>query len=258
MNFDFMIIQWMLAIPFLFAIMLYLIAVKMANKRFRSWPLYRISLWIIGNICAIITVMGPLAERAHHDFVVHMVGHLLLGMLAPLLMVLGAPMTVFLRALPVRKARKLAIILKSRPLHVCTNPIFTSLLNIGGLWILYTTDLYIAMMSNPLLHMVVHKHVFIAGYLFTMSIIYIDPVSHRKSYLYRAIVLVIALSAHQILSKFIYANPPTGVHAKDAEMGAMLMYYGGDVIDIVIIIILCYQWFKATRPRDSVSAEILI
>jgi putative membrane protein len=79
--------------------------------------------------------------------------------------------------------------------------------------------------------------------------IYIDLTPHRTSFLHRAIVLVIALAGHGILSKFIYIHAPAGVPAEQAELGGMLMYYGGDAIDIVIIFILCWQWYVATRPR---------
>ncbi len=51
------------------------------------------------------------------------------------------------------------------------------------------------------------------------------------------------------MSKYIYAQPPKGVPIEQAEIGSMVMYYGGDVIDAIIIFILCLQWYKAVRPR---------
>ena len=82
--------------------------------------------------------------------------------------------------------------------------------------------------------------------------IYIDPISYRVSFLYRSIVLVMALAGHGILSKYIYAYPPAGVSAKQGELGGMIMYYGGDVIDMVIIYFLCLQWYRTARPRIGV------
>lgn len=100
-----------------------------------------------------------------------------------------------------------------------------------------------------LLYVIVHFHVFLAGYMFTISMIYVDPIPHRFSFLYRAIVLMIALAGHSVLAKYIYAHPPAGVQVEQVELGAMLMYYGGDAIDVVLIFILCRQWFHATRPQ---------
>ena len=102
-------------------------------------------------------------------------GHLLLGMLAPLLIALSAPMTLLLRTLNVNYARKLSRLLRSHPIRFFSHPIVASILNIGGLWLLYTTNLYTAMHGNLLLHIIVHIHVFIAGYLFTISITLYRP-----------------------------------------------------------------------------------
>jgi putative membrane protein len=233
------------------AIFLYVFAAKSTNQHYKQWPYYRTLLWIMGIFSAEAAFIGPIATQAHHDFGAHMVGHLLLGMLAPLLMVLSAPVTLILRSLSISKGRRLTKILKSRFAKFVGDPLVASVLNIGGLWLLYTTELYSAMHHHVLLHLLIHIHVFLAGYLFTASMIYIDPISHRRSYLYRGIVLVIALSGHGILSKYIYAIPPVGVPSVEAEQGGMLMYYGGDAIDLVLIFIFWLQWYKANRPRVS-------
>ena len=66
----------------------------------RHWPKTRAALWLLGLVCAASAVVGPLAQRAHADLRAHMVGHVLLGMLAPLLVALAAPVTLAPRALP--------------------------------------------------------------------------------------------------------------------------------------------------------------
>jgi putative membrane protein len=233
------------------AIFLYVFAVRSTNQDYKKWPYYRTLLWIMGVISAEAALVGPIATQAHHDFGAHMVGHLLLGMLAPLLMVLSAPVTLILRSLSISKGRRLTKVLKSRMIQFVGDPIVATALNIGGLWLLYTTGLYSAMHHHVSLHLLIHIHVFLAGYLFTASMIYIDPISHRRSYLYRGIVLVIALAGHGILSKYIYAIPPVGVPSVQAEQGGMLMYYGGDAIDLVLIFIFWFQWYKANRTRES-------
>ncbi|MBL5768340.1 hypothetical protein B5V88_08075 [Heyndrickxia sporothermodurans] len=243
----------LLALPFIVVFILYIFAVVVSNRRHKKWSLYRTTSWIFGVICVLIAVIGPLADRSHVDFSAHMLGHLLLGMLAPLFMVLAAPMTLILRTLNVRTARKLSRLLRSRLVSVFNNPIITSVLNIGGLWLLYTTNLYNLMHENIFVHVFVHLHVFIAGYLFTASLIYIDPTPHRVRFVYRAIVFILALAGHGILSKYIYAHPPNGVPQNQAEAGGMLMYYGGDVIDAIIIFIFCFHWYRAIRPKASFS-----
>ena len=240
-----------IGVLFAFISILYIIAVfiSVRKQHWKKVDFLRVFLFIIGVICSAFAVVGPIAERAHVDFTIHMICHLLLGMLGPLLMALGAPMTFVLRALPVSWARQLTRLLKSRPLQFVSHPIIASLLNIGGLWVLYTTHLYALMHEQPLLYFIIHIHVFLAGYVFTTSIIYIDPTPHRYRFMFRAIVLVCSLAGHSILSRYLYAHPPIGVSSADAETGAMLMYYGGDLVDLGLILIFCYQWYRATRPQ---------
>ncbi len=243
--------QLLLSLPFFILFIMYISAVIFTNRRYKPWPLYRTVCWVLGILCALLAVVGPLANRALVDFTAHMMSHLLLGMLAPLLMAIAAPVTLLLRTLRTSWARGLSRFLKSWLSRIYTHPIVATFLNIGGLWVLYTTDLYSLMHESTLLHVIIHLHVFIAGYLFTVSIIYFDPVFHRKSFLYRATVLIIALAGHGILSKYLYAHPPAGVPPEQAELGSMIMYYGGDLIDAIIIFLLCLQWFRATKPRAA-------
>ncbi|ASN03596.1 cytochrome c oxidase assembly protein [Virgibacillus necropolis] len=245
--------QLLLALPFVLALVMYILAVVVSSRHQRSWPKYRTVYMTFGVLFAIIAVAGPLANRSHIDFTAHMFGHLFLGMLAPLLMALAAPMTLVLRTLSVPLARQLSRVLRSWPSRMFTHPAVALFLNIGGLWVLYTTSLYSLMHENILLHLIVHFHVFLAGYLFTVSIIYIDPMPHRVPFLYRAIALVIALAGHGLLSKYIYVHPPDGVPLEQAKIGGMLMYYIGDIIDVVLIFLFCLQWFRATRPRPGLA-----
>ncbi|WP_408009184.1 cytochrome c oxidase assembly protein [Pseudalkalibacillus sp. A8] len=243
--------QLTLMLPFLLLIGVYIFAGVFSNQRHKAWPLHRYFFWIFGVFSAAGAVVGPIADRAHMDFTAHMTGHLLLGMLAPLLIAISAPITLILRTLSVKWSRRLTRVLKSRFFQVVSDPAVAALLNVGGLWLLYTTDLFSAMHDSLVLHVSVHLHVFLAGYLFTVSMIYMDPTPHHRSFQYRGVVLILALGGHAILSKYLYSHPPAGVPSGQAEVGAMIMYYGGDVIDIVLITIFCFQWYKAARPRTK-------
>ncbi len=236
------------AVP-IFFIISYILAAYWTNQKYKKWPLIRIAFWVMGVFSVYFAIMGPIADRAHTSFEAHMVTHLLLGMLGPLLLVLGAPMKLLLRTVPVKWGRFISKLLKCRYIKWITHPIIASLLNIGGLWILYATDLFSAMHASIWLFLFVHVHIFLAGYIFTLSMIYVEITPHRTSFQLRAFVLILSMAAHGILSKWIYANPPAGINRADAEQGGMLMYYGGDLIDLVLVIILCYQYFSGRNVR---------
>lgn len=250
----FVVTNWLFGVPALLGISLYVFGVYRSNqnKRLRQWSHLRVVFWISGTIISASALIGPLAVLSHAHFTWHMVGHLFLGMLGPLLMALGAPMTLLLRALPVQQARGVSRFLRSEFARFYIHPVTAAMLNIGGLWLLYTTDLFTFMHNHLWLYVLVHIQMFAAGYLFTMSMLYIDPVSRRFSYRFRTVVFIFALAGHGILSKFLYAYPPQGVPVEEARLGAMLMYYGGDAVDLVIIFLLFRGWYLSASARQPI------
>jgi putative membrane protein len=246
---------WLWAMLLLVPALLYALGLR-SQPRGKLWPTGRTLCWYAGIIVAGVALLGPIADKAHMDLAWHMAGHVLLGMLAPILLVLGAPVTLLLRALPVAHARAAVRALASPPLRLLTHPIPASLLNIGGMAALYTTGLYGAMHQHPPLFVAVHLHLLLAGYLFTAALIGLDPMPKRPSRLHRAVVLVLALGAHATLAKWLYAHPPAGVPLAQAEIGSQLMYYGGDAVDLLLIVIFCHQWYVAARPQAVAGPEI--
>ena len=184
-------IDVILAEMFLMSVVLYLVAVNKANRRFTKWPRYRMVCWILGVLSAAIAVFGSLDRQT--DFVMHMIDHLLLGMFFLLLIVLSSPLTLILRSLHVHQARRLTKFLKSWPITLYHHPLVASLLRYWWIMATYSTHLYHAMHHHWWIHLVVHLHLFFAGYLFTASMIYMDPGSSS---------LLFLLSCHSIDSCF--------------------------------------------------------
>ena len=246
----------MLVLPFVAAAAVYAAAVWTSRGR-RPWPRSRLLLWCAGLTLCLLAVTGPLAEHAEHSFSAHMVGHLLLGMAGPLLLVLAAPVTLALRALPVRAARALVGVLSSPPLRFLTHPLTAAAMNLGGVWLLYTTPLLVHLHDHPLLHILVHVHVLLWGYLFTAAVLGVDPDPHRPGRPYRAVVLGLFLAGHSGLAKYLYGHPPSEVGGPDGERAAMVMYYGGDVVDVALLVLFCHGWYVASRPRPRLSSPDL-
>lgn len=243
---------WVTATLLGIALVAYSAGVLLLGRRGITWPARRTAAWVCGCLCVGAALVGPLAERAHHDFTVHMAGHVLLGMAGPLLLVLAAPITLALRALPTREGRLLGRLLSSPPMAVLTDPFVAGVLNIGGLWVLYRGGLYEATHTEPLLHLLVHAHVLAAGYLFTFAVLGgPDPAPHRPSPPWRAAVLVLGIAAHNILAKTIYAAPPGGVPVEQARAGAELMYYAGAPVEIALLFLVCRPWLLPRRGRES-------
>lgn len=235
----------------LLSIAVYFVAAAAIRRRGRAWPVYRSVLWATGILLAAAGVVGPLAELGHTHFTAHMVCHLLLGMLAPYLIVLAAPITLVLRAAPVRSARRIVKFTSWLPFRMLHDPIVAALFNVGGMWVIYTTGLFSIMQQSFVVHLGVHVHFFVAGYLYVQSLVGTHPASQRPGFMFRGIVWILASACHGILSKYLYAHPPGGVDAAQAEEGAKLMYYGGDLVEIMIVATLCFQWFRTNKTQYS-------
>ncbi|MEA5367839.1 cytochrome c oxidase assembly protein [Amycolatopsis sp., V23-08] len=210
------------------------------RRRGDSWPVAR-DLWFTA---AGLVVLG---SGGVPGFTGHMVQHVLLGMVAPLAVVLSCPVTLLLRAAPVRARRRLKRVLASRLAVALVFPPVAALLEASSLWVLYRTGLHAAAERASWLHVVVQLHVFLTGLLFTAALCGLDPVRHRYGPGLRATALVGAAAAHAVLAKTLYLVPPPGLvlAAADQEHGAEVMYYGGDLVEVTLALVIAVQWYVA-------------
>ncbi|MEE2034488.1 cytochrome c oxidase assembly protein [Rhodococcus chondri] len=224
-----------------------------AAARTHAWPPLRTLCWSAGW-CALVAVLTRPGHDGH-DFVAHMVEHVVVGMVVPLLLVLAAPMTLVLRTLPVTSARHVSRVLRSEPVAVLTHPVTAAILNIGGLWLLYRTSLFDRMQADTWVMWAVTFHVVTAGYLYTFSLVGVDPSPRRAVFGTRATVLVLSIAAHNVLAKTLYADPPAGVPVEQAELGAQVMYYAGMPVELALLVLLCHRWAARDRgPALSLGA----
>ncbi|OCG72882.1 cytochrome c oxidase assembly protein [Microbacterium sediminis] len=131
-------------------------------------------------------------------------------------------------------------------MRIITHPLVAAIINVGSLWALYLTPVYELMQQAMLVHWLVMVHFLLAGYLYTVSLVPMDPSPHRASFTVRSVALVLSLAAHSVLAKVLYAYPLAGVRAADAHAGSQLMYYGGDAVEFAIIMLLWAQWYRTT------------
>ena len=148
------------------ALALYVLAAVRERRRGRAWSGWRVASFAAGCLTILAALLPPLATLAHADLRVHMVQHLLLGMLGPVGVVLGAPVTLALRALPTAAGRVFVRLLHSRYVRIVSHPLSAAVLNVGGMALLYFTPLYAAMADSPALHAFVHVHFVAAGCLY--------------------------------------------------------------------------------------------
>ena len=224
------------------------------SAKARGWPKHRTAMFVLGIAFAVSTVLGPLPALAHGNFAVLALSHVVAGMLAPLLLVLARPVTLALRSMDRIPALRTVRILRSPPARILASPLTAAALNLGGMYLMFRTPLYDAMRTHAPVHWIVTFHLVAAGYLWTAALIGRDPNPHRAGLRLRAGVLVLTAAAHNILAKSLFAQPPAGVPADQAEAGAMAMYYAGGAVEIAVMIVLCHQWYRNPAQRPSAPA----
>ncbi|WP_052383906.1 cytochrome c oxidase assembly protein [Litchfieldella xinjiangensis] len=221
----------------------------------RRWSHLHTWAFLAGSGVLILALSPPVAHWAHHDLRGHMVQHLAIGMLVSLAWVLAAPMTLLLRQLPTPYARRVVAWLQSAPVRVIAHPCVTLLLNIGGMYLLYLTPLFVATQHSPILHHWLHFHFLVAGYLFCWSILAApDATPHRVSRRLRLGVLTLSIAAHGVLGKLMYGYGwPRGTsHSlEDIQAAAQLMYYGGDLAEALLAIALFSLWYRRSGRRRA-------
>jgi putative membrane protein len=220
------------------------LAAATAERRRRGWSTWSTSSFGLGSVLLGWALSPPFDAYADDSFGGHMAQHIVLGMVAPLALVLGSPVTLALRSLPHPAARRLGGLLRSRPLHVLTNPWLALLLSTGGLVGLYVTPLYEATTEHAWLHHLVHLHVVLAGCLFAWVIAGPDPAPNRPTVRTRLVVLGVSIATHASTAQLLYGGLLVDVHEPAVEMRAAgsLMYFGGDIAELLLAVALLVTW----------------
>ncbi|MDX3686193.1 cytochrome c oxidase assembly protein [Streptomyces sp. NBC_01696] len=241
-------------LPAVFLVLLaggYVLLADRARRRNAQagWSRWRTGWFLAG--CALLAagLLPPIAPWAHGGFQGHMLQHLLIGMYAPLGLVLGAPVTLLLRNLPADQGRRLSGLVQSGPLHALANPVTALLLSVGTLGLLYFTPLYNTVAANTGLHWLLHAHFLLAGCLFAYVIAGPDPAPARPSVPVRLVVLGMAIAAHAVISQLMYGGFGINIHAPvdQVQGGAQIMYYGGDIAELLLAVALVATW----RPQPG-------
>ncbi|MFI0773416.1 cytochrome c oxidase assembly protein [Streptomyces sp. NPDC021212] len=221
----------------------------------RGWNRWRSASFGTGAVLAAVALLPPLAPFAHADFRGHMAQHLLIGMYAPLALVLGAPVTLLLRNLPAAHGRRLTTALHSRPARLLTHPATALLLASGSLVALYFTPLYRAATAWPPGHWLLHVHFLLSGCLFAHVIAGPDPAARRPGVPVRLVWLGCAIALHAGVSQLMYGGFGIDIAAPAVEVrgAAEIMYYGGDIAELLLAGALVATW-RPARHRTPVSA----
>ncbi|MEZ3160763.1 cytochrome c oxidase assembly protein [Microbacterium sp. BWT-B31] len=257
-----------------FGLFFYLAGVWRLRRRGDAWPVYRTVLWVAGLVLLAWVTGGAVNAYQDYLFSVHMIGHMLLTMAIPVLLVAGAPVTLAARAIRkrddgTRGGREWILWAVHTPFaRVVTNPFVAAGIFVGSLWVFYFTDLFRWSLYDHIGHEWMVVHFLISGYLFVLTLIGIDPAPYRLPYPGRLVLLIAVMAMHAffgiaimmqsglMVSEWFGAMGRTwgATPLEDQYIGGGVAWSIGEIPTLILAITVAIQWSRSdtreTRRRD--------
>jgi putative membrane protein/putative copper resistance protein D len=245
-------------------------------RRGDSWQVGRTLSFVIGVLTVMLVMCTKLNDYGMVMFSVHMVQHMVISMLSPILLLMGAPITLALRAMPVaRRGAKgprelLLMFLHSRYMRIITHPAFTIPLFIASLYALYFTPIFDTLMGSKVGHVGMMVHFLAVGLVFFWPIMGVDPGPHRPGYVMRMLELFAGMPFHAFFGIALmmasgpmigtYEHPPAslGIDAlADQTAAGGIAWAFSEVPSVLVLLALLFQWKKSedrqARRKDRAA-----
>jgi len=244
---------------------LYVKGVMILTKRGDKWPVGRTISFALGIAATNFATSGGLGLYAYFSFSYHMIAHMVLGMIAPIGLVLSAPITLALRTLPQGRTPaergvrgSLLAALHSKIGIIFTNPIVALIIFDASLFALYFTDLFGKLMQSHVGHLFMNLHFLAAGFLFFSVIIGIDPNPRKVPRLVQIVILFAAMSIHAFFSVALMSattlidngyfaslqTPWLADLLADQKLGGSIGWAMGEIPILIALVATFIQWVR--------------
>lgn len=243
----------------------YLFGVWRLRSRGDRWSAARTTSFVGGVGIFYLATSSGLAAYDTALLSVHMVQHMALSMVVPLLLALGAPVTLALRTLPQPPRGLVLRVLHSRVAAALSFPPLTLFLFVASPWAVYFSGWYDASLRSAAVHALLHVHLVVVGALFFWPLVGTDPVPGRVGYPFRLIVVFLTLPFHAFLGVTIMSSrelvggewyrsldlawlPPPGA---DQQLAGGILWGAGDLLGLALFAVLFVQWLRASTREAA-------
>lgn len=255
----------------LVAAALYVIGVVRLRRRGDAWPVLRTVAWLAGIGVVIWCTNAGISVYSQVSVGLHMVQHMTLTMLAPILLVMGAPATLALRALKPAVGNErgprewLVWFLHSWITRLLTNPFYVFVVYVIGLYGLYFTPAFGWLMGSHVGHVFMQVHFIVSGYLFYWVLIGIDPRPKPLPYWGRLVMLLLAISIHGFFSvALMMGTEPLAIEwygivqpdwiadpLRDTLDGGQVAWGLGEIPSLIVLIAIAVQWSRSDAKEAT-------
>lgn len=249
------------------------------RRRGDTWSWTRTASWTAGMLLFGWTTSGGPALYGHVLFSAHMVQHMVLAMVVPIFVALSAPVTLALRALPVRSTRLrddvsrgprewILVLVHSRVGGFLAHPVVAAVNFVGSMVAFYYTGLFEWSLRSPVGHLAMVVHFTLAGYLFVNALVGIDPGPRRLPYPQRLLLLFATMAFHAFFGVALVSGEtllvadwfglmgrPWGPSAlEDQQIGGAITWGIGEIPTLALAVGVGFAWARdderTARRRD--------
>ena len=266
--------EWTILTAALIAAALYVAGVTRLHANSVPWSPLRTISFLSGIGLIIWATCAGVAEYSMVSFASHMITHMSLSMIAPILIVLGMPITLALRALAAhhddshRNSRSWVLaLLHSRYSSLVSHPIFVLAVFTFGLYGMYFTPLFATLMASHTGHLLMEVHFLLSGILFAFIVIGLDPSPRQIPHLVRLMLVLVAISLHAFFAiALMQSTTPIGNEwyslvrppwienpLNDTYAGGGVAWAIGEIPSLLLMVIVAVQW---ARSEERVATRI--
>lgn len=246
-------------VPFAIAAVAYLAGVRTLRRRGDPWPTRRIVGWLAGLAVAVVGVSSALGVYDRALFQVPAIQHMLLQMIAPVGLVMGAPTSLALRTLPRTWRRRLLVVLHSRWIRLVSHPAMAFTLFAVTQFAFYYTPLYTLSLTNAVVHDLMHLHFVAIGFLFYWALLGLDPTPHRVRFSFRLLLVLgmgpvhILLGVPIMLTQRLFAADFYTALGRDwgpsllddQHVGGAILWAFGDISAAALVGAFVVEWYRS-------------
>jgi putative copper resistance protein D len=243
----------------------YLAGVRRLRSRGDRWPVGRVVAWLAGCAVVLVATSSGLGRFAPGTFSLHMVSHMALNMLGPVLLVLGGPITLALRTLPPDPRAWLVALVHCRAARLVAHPVVAAVVFVASFYVLYFSDLFGEAMRFHWAHQAMNLHFLVSGYVFYWLVVGVDrpprPLPHlaRLGLLFavmpfHAFFGVILMSGRTVIAETHYRTLSLSWAPDllaDQRLGGGVAWAAGELPMLVVVVALLRQWATADRREAA-------
>jgi putative copper resistance protein D len=233
--------------------------------RGRQWSRKRTAAFLSGLLCVDLALQSPIAQYTGTYFQAHIIQHLLLMVVGPPLLALGAPSTLLLQTSGRETKERWLKFLNSKPFAVVSHPITVWALYYGAMYMFFLTPVIGYSMDHMALMDAINIGFLGGATLFWGPTIGIDPVQHWKmGYGARMLNLFIGVPVETWLG-IALMNESARTVRLDAPMytlasvhtGGSLLWMATEVASAGAILPIFIQWMRSEDRKAARSDAAL-